>query len=72
MDNNNDGAETELYLVRIWKATSGARAGARNCNGRVQHVVSGEAHTFRGYVGLAEAIEKMIAERESDRPAAQV
>jgi hypothetical protein len=32
----------------------------------VQHVVSGEALNFRGYEGLAEAIEKMLAEREND------
>jgi hypothetical protein len=66
VDHSNDGAETELYLVRIWAERSGDAAGARPLHGKVQHVVSGEALNFRGYKGLAEAIEKMLAEREND------
>ena len=72
MDHSNDckedttlGAETHLYLIRIWRRKSSDAHHA--LRGKVQHVVSGEAHVFEGYQGLANAIERMMGEREGAR-----
>ena len=63
---------SQLFLVRLWAAEIDDQADQLDQvellrHGKIQHVVSGEALNFRGYHGLAEAIEKMIAEREDAR-----
>ena len=63
---------SQLFLVRLWAAEIDDQADQLDQvellrHGKIQHVVSGEALTFRGYEGLAEAIERMIAEREDAR-----
>ena len=65
MDHENSGAETDLYLLRIWKGGMGD--GARPLHGRLQHAVSGEAHTFRGLPALAELLARMFGEKDPDQ-----
>jgi hypothetical protein len=71
--NSRQDQPSHLFLVRFWSegaqdAQEAQKAQNRKeWNGKVQHVVSGEALAFRGYHGLAEAIERMMAERESAR-----
>ena len=64
-----DGAETELYLLRIWKGR--ADGSAHVLDGRLQHAVSGEAHTFRGLPALAELLVLMFGEKDAGHAGAQ-
>jgi hypothetical protein len=64
VDYNSDGAETDLYLLRIWKGRPGDGASIHSLHGRLQHVVSGEAHTFRGLPALAELFALMFGEKD--------
>jgi hypothetical protein len=57
----NDGAPTDLYLVRIWRGKSGD--GTPRVHGKLQHAVSGESSYFDGLSSLPGALEKMMAEK---------
>jgi hypothetical protein len=59
---DNGGADTELYLLRIWKGRSGD--GTHSLHGKLQHAVSGEAYTFRGLQALAELLAPMFGEKD--------
>lgn len=59
----NQGADTELFLVRIWKRRPGE--GAHKVRGKLQHVVTGAVDYFDGLSSLPEVLGKMI---EQERP----
>jgi hypothetical protein len=69
VNHSNDGAPTELYLVRIWRRKSGD--GALNLHGKLQHVVSGASSLFDGLSGLPQALEEMMRQ-EAGSPSAHV
>jgi hypothetical protein len=49
---------SHLFLVRLWPA--GADSAGQEWYGRVQHVVSGEAHTFEDWATLIEWLRGML------------
>ena len=55
---------SELFLVRVWPG----RDGASNPKwaGRLQHVVSGESHAFRGCDELLKALAAMLSTTEGE------
>jgi hypothetical protein len=50
---------SHLFLVRLWP--DGADSAGHEWSGRVQHVVSGEAHTFEDWATLIEWLRGMLA-----------
>jgi hypothetical protein len=58
VSSTNDGAPTDLYLVRIWRRMSAA--GALDFHGKLQHVVSGASCYFDELSALPEALETMM------------
>jgi hypothetical protein len=69
---------SHLFLVRLWQeevgATSGEREGdgqgeraAGRWYGRVQHVLSGEAHTFRDWPTLVDLLTAMSQDDAADQ-----
>jgi hypothetical protein len=53
--------DSHLFLVRVW---AGARAEESGWRGKVQHVVSGEAHTFDGWPTLIGLLLEMLPVEE--------
>ena len=49
---------SHLFLVRLWP--DGADSAGHEWYGRVQHVVSGEAHTFEDWATLIEWLRGML------------
>ena len=49
---------SHLFLVRLWP--EGADSAGHEWYGRVQHVVSGEAHTFEDWATLIEWLRGML------------
>jgi hypothetical protein len=49
---------SHLFLVRLWP--DGADSAGHEWYGRVQHVVSGEAHTFEDWATLIEWMRGML------------
>ena len=49
---------SHLFLVRVWP--DGADSAGHEWYGRVQHVVSGEAHTFEDWATLIEWLRGML------------
>jgi hypothetical protein len=59
--NENEGSH--LFLVRLWpksKEANGRAEGEWCWCGRVQHVLSGEAHNFRDWPGLIDLLLTMM------------
>ena len=55
MDSNQD-QHSHLFLVRYWSEEAGDQKALR---GRVQHVLSGEAHTFHDWPTLVDLLLEM-------------
>jgi hypothetical protein len=53
---------SQLFTVRIWPEDLGD--GRAEWRGRVQHVLSGEAHYFREWPALVAALSAMLAEND--------
>jgi hypothetical protein len=51
-----------LFTVRLWPEELGD--GGSEWRGRVQHVLSGEAHYFRDWPALVEALREMLRDSE--------
>jgi hypothetical protein len=61
--------DSQLFLIRVWPAKG--NDGEVEWNGKLQHVVSGEAHTFQGCPQLIEILlATLSAENQAgfDRP----
>jgi hypothetical protein len=58
-NNGRPALHSHLYTVRLWK--SRRTKGAEEWCGRVQHVISGEAHSFQGWLQLLNHLEEMSA-----------
>jgi hypothetical protein len=54
----NQRGESTLFLVRIWAVE--LSDGSSGWSGKVQHVVSGEAHTFRNQAELLNWLATML------------
>jgi hypothetical protein len=52
--------DSQLFLVRLWAEEESD--GEVEWHGKLQHVVSGEAHTFRSCPGLIEVLLAMLQE----------
>ena len=52
---------SHLFLVRLWP--DGTESTGHAWYGRVQHVVSGEAHTFEDWAALIESLRGMLTVR---------
>jgi hypothetical protein len=73
--------QSHLFLVRLWleeqSASEGVARGsdsvfdgqhAGRLHGRVQHVLRGEAHTFRDWQALVELLTDMSHDDTPERP----
>ena len=58
MGSKNQRGESTLFLVRIWAVE--LSDGSSGWSGKVQHVVSGEAHTFRDKAELLACLAAML------------
>jgi hypothetical protein len=58
MELKNQRGESTLFLVRIWAVEMSD--GNSGWSGKVQHVVSGEAHTFRDQSELLACLAAML------------
>jgi hypothetical protein len=60
----------DLFLVRLWSKESADGSSASNAggpvewHGKVQRVVDGEAHQFRGLQGLVDALLVLLADNK--------
>jgi hypothetical protein len=55
-----------LFLVRLWAEEDAG--GATAWCGKVQHVTSGEAHTFRDWAALVALLRTMLPEAQAAGP----
>jgi hypothetical protein len=77
MTENGDGTapggsatkSSYLFLVRLW-AEEDTAGGTEWC-GKVQHVTSGEAHTFRDWAALVALLRTMLPEAQVAGPDAE-
>jgi len=63
VDSDQPRHRSQLFTVRIWPEDLGD--GRAEWRGRVQHVLSGEAHYFREWPALIAALNAMLAENDS-------
>jgi hypothetical protein len=56
---HQDLGRSQLFLVRLW-AEKGVDNVEKEWHGRVQHIVSGEAHTFHDWPALVELLLTML------------
>ncbi len=56
--NTKQDQSSHLFLVRFWNEQSNDHT-HKELRGRVQHVLSGEAHTFRDWQMLVELLREM-------------
>lgn len=56
--------DTHLFLVRLWSKEAEGDRDQAGWRGKVQHVLSGEAHAFQGWPALIDLLLEM-AETES-------
>ncbi len=59
-----DLGASQLFLLRVWLDD---RPGENGWHGRVQHAVTGEAHSFRTCAELRRLIREMMAPAKSDQ-----
>jgi len=59
MDESPRSQGSHLFTVRVW--AEAPRAGQVEWRGKLQHVLSGEAHYFRDWPTLIAQIEELIA-----------
>lgn len=59
MESNSQRDESTLFLVRVWVLEMSG--GGVGWGGRVQNVVTGEAHTFRDWAELLDWLEEMLS-----------
>jgi hypothetical protein len=57
---------SHLFLVRLWAEDAGG--GDPAWCGKVQHVTSGEAHTFRDWPALVSLLLTMLPDAPDDLP----
>ncbi len=55
---------SQLFLLRVWLD---ATSGENDWHGRVQHLVTGEAHYFQTCAELRRIIRDMLAPTKSDQ-----
>ncbi len=51
---------SHLFLVRVWTGEGGDDQGQGEWYGKVQHVLSGETHTFKDWNSLQPLVEAML------------
>lgn len=61
---HNDLDRSQLFLVRLW-AEKGSDNEEKEWHGRVQHIVSGEAHTFHDWPTLVDFLRAMLPSVEN-------
>jgi hypothetical protein len=64
MSDRQRGHRTHLFTLRIWPEPLGD--GRVEWRGKVQHVLSGEAHYFRDWPGLIDLMQQMGASIKKD------
>jgi hypothetical protein len=55
----NQDQQSHLFLVRFWSEEVGEAGERKELCGRVQHVLSGEAHTFHDWQVLIDLLQEM-------------
>lgn len=58
--------QSQLFLLRLWVEEAGQDGD--EWRGKVQHVVSGEAHLFRDWPMLIDLLLTMLSVREAGEP----
>ncbi len=58
-----DRGPSQLFLLRVWLDDE---PGENDWHGRIQHPVTGEAHSFRTCAELKRLIREMMAPKKSD------
>ena len=66
MESSSQPWESDLFLVRVWMV-EGAD-GSVGWRGRVQHVVSGETHTYSNWSELLDWLTTMLGHQEVPEP----
>ncbi len=59
MDARRPWKESHLFLLRLWIEVDEEGRDKEQWCGRVQHILSGEAHTFRDWLALADLLTGM-------------
>ena len=59
-------SRSHLFLIRLWPATGGGETA--QWTGKVQHVASGEAHSFAGWPALIDLLLAILSASLSDAP----
>lgn len=49
---------SQLFVLRIWQENLGE--GHREWRGKVQHMISGDAHYFREWAGLIACLQQIL------------
>jgi hypothetical protein len=64
---NRQQVPSSLFLVRVWPGDTGdAESAQSSWCGRVQHVVTGEAHTFYDWQTLTVLMARMLDGSQSE------
>ena len=58
---------SQLFLVRLW-AEKGVDNEEKEWHGRVQHIVSGEVHTFHDWPTLVDLLQTMLPSAGNEHP----
>ena len=66
-DLDRDLERSQLFLVRLW-AEKGVDNEEKEWHGRVQHIVSGEAHTFHDWPTLVDLLLTMLPSAGREHP----
>lgn len=61
MNEDHDSNRSHLFLVRLW---AGEMSSQNEWHGRVQHILTGEAHSFRHWTALVEGLLAMLPETD--------
>jgi hypothetical protein len=64
MSRRNGHHRSQLFLVRLWVGDVGDDSKAE-WSGRVQHVLSGQAHSFHDWLGLIDLLLAMLPPLEA-------
>lgn len=63
--NDTQQRGSHLFLVRMWEEKEGDNE-EKEWHGRVQHIVSGEAHSFRDWPSLVDFLLTMLPETRGE------
>src|SRR3954452_24255802 len=56
--------DSQPFLLRVWKEE--IEGGGFAWSGRLQHIVKGDAHLFRSWIGLIELLETNLQDDSSN------